>query len=122
MVAGFRARQLCTQPGQAERAHLRARLPPHPSTPTLLLPFLFDLQGVWISYIVVIIAYFGTAICGYAAFGATVSSGGARAALCKSVGLPGSRRYLARSGLLQLLPCVAPEIATELHTVLQTCC
>lgn len=34
------------------------------------------LQGIWISYVVVIIAYYGTAICGYAAFGATVSSGG----------------------------------------------
>lgn len=39
-------------------------------------PFCHCLQGIWISYVVVIIAYYGTAICGYAAFGATVSSGG----------------------------------------------
>jgi hypothetical protein len=33
------------------------------------------MQGVGLSYVIVILAYFGVAISGYAAFGAAVSSG-----------------------------------------------
>ncbi|PRW51175.1 Lysine histidine transporter 1 [Chlorella sorokiniana] len=57
--------------GQAVLPEIQATLA-RPSREQSTAPTM--MKGIWISYVVVIIAYYGTAICGYAAFGATVSS------------------------------------------------
>lgn len=48
------------------------------SLPLFLLSM--SVQGIYLSYVIVILAYYGVAITGYAAFGAAVSSGAATAA------------------------------------------